>query len=245
MDYETDFKSRYLSTPHGKIHYMVHNGEGSSLIMLHGLAANTKTWTRLVQYLPESLDLYMVDLLGHGLSDAPKIRYTIAVQLSILKELIAQNKINGHFVFGHSYGGWIAAAYAKDNSAMGIILEDSSGLRIFYDNVKHSGHREAQKKEILEKAKMLNLDTYVAKSIVYDESAEEELVKEDLQRIKSKTLIIWGGDDKAIGPSYARIFNKFISDSELEIIESAKHTPHYTNPRKVSELLLRFINSNS
>ncbi len=44
-----------------------------------------------------------------------------------------------------------------------------------------------------------------------------------LYRIKAKTILIWGDDDKLIAPAYAQAFKKGIPGSELVVIPEAGH----------------------
>jgi len=63
----------------------------------------------------------------------------------------------------------------------------------------------------------------------------------DLAKIKTKTLIIWGAQDRMVPLKYANVFKKNIENSKLEIIPKAGHSPHLENPKKLSEIILEFI----
>ena len=243
MDYENDFEDYSLKTKYGRIHYKHHAGQLKTIIMVHGLASSTRTWSRLVHFLPGGLNLYLVDLLGHGESDAPETKYTVHMQVDILQSLIEDQKLKDVCLLGHSYGGWIAAVYAKDHAASSIVLEDSAGLEEFYNEVKGTETREKYKEEVLEKAVALGGRKHVVEAILDDEFRKGQLEEKDLKEIKVPTLIIWGAQDSVIEVKYARVFQREISGSRLSIIEGARHTPHYSNPEKVSETFLDFIGS--
>ncbi|MDE1855880.1 MAG: hypothetical protein KGH49_01440, partial [Candidatus Micrarchaeota archaeon] len=72
MDYDTDFIDGFTASSLGMIHYKRHKADGKKFIFLHGIGGTTKVWSRLMQFMPDNLDISLVDLLGHGKSDAPE-----------------------------------------------------------------------------------------------------------------------------------------------------------------------------
>ena len=243
MEYSHDFERKALDTEFGKIHYFVHKGSGDAcLLLLHGLASSSKTWERLLLHLPESLDICMLDLLGHGASDAPELEYNIGIQVKILSDFIARERINC-YLFGHSYGGWIAASYAaKGCQAKGLILEDSSGLKAFYEEVRGTKEREEYKSTVIERARSAGSEGHVVSSVLND-FQEGQLEDAELSAIKIPTLIIWGEDDNVIDRKFAKVFESGIGGSVLHIIKGARHTPHYAHPKTVAKILLDFMAS--
>lgn len=241
MDYEKDFLESMLKTEYGNIHYKHHRGSSSPIILIHGLAASTKTWSRLVECLPGDLDLYLIDLLGHGKSEAPHVEYTAHMQVEILETLVMKENLDAPYLFGHSYGGWVSALYAKDYPTKGIVIEDSAGLEEFYNEVKGAESRKRYKRDLLKKALALGAQRHVIESVLDEEFIEGQLEEKDLRLIRTPTLIIWGAEDNIIDVRFSRIFQNEIKGSKLSIIEGARHTPHFTNPAEVANLLLGFI----
>ncbi len=238
-----DLEDRQIDTEYGTVHYKMHEGDSDSLVLVHGLAADSRSWTRLVEYLPEGYSVCLPDLLGHGDSEAPRISYSVEIQKEVLKKLIKKEDMRGTFMMGHSYGGWVAAAYASTYSDLsGIILEDAGGLRSFFDEVRGTTKREEYKKELLKKALELNAKDYVIKSILEDEFTDSELTPEQLARIKVPALILWGENDDVIQPRFADIFHKEIIGSTLRIIKGGRHTSHYSNAKDVADVVVGFIN---
>ena len=115
----------YVQTALGKLHYRRHRGE-RTIVFLHGFGANMKAFKRLSELLPDQLGFCLVDLLGHGESEAPRIEYTVGKQAQAVKELLQSLDLQDSYLFGHSYGGWITASIAQGNyKGRGIILEDA------------------------------------------------------------------------------------------------------------------------
>lgn len=241
MDYDTDFEEGFGYTSLGAIHFMHHPGLDEKLIFLHGLGGDVRVWLKLLRYLPEDLDIFLLDLLGHGKSDAPKMDYTISAQFQALREFMALQNNGDSYIFGHSYGGWIAAYYASQPyTCKGIILEDAAGLKEQFDQIKNVNDY----KERLTRATLAvnNNKEYVIRSILdQDFSGEDQLTQKTLSTIKSPSLVIWGSNDNVISKDFAYTFTKEIKNSQLRIIDGAGHEAHYTHPKDVSELLLKFI----
>ena len=69
---------------------------------------------------------------------------------------------------------------------------------------------------------------------------DEDLLS-DLSKIKTKTLIVWGSVDKMVPLKYAHIFKEKIENSRLEIMPKVGHSPHLEDPKKLSEIILKFL----
>ena len=106
------FEEGFVTTSLGKIFYLNRKGGGRPIIFLHGIGGLLKSWDKLVPFLGQGPDLYMIDLLGHGRSDAPDINYDVMVQVQVLKELVEELGLEKPVLFGHSYGGWMAVHYS-------------------------------------------------------------------------------------------------------------------------------------
>lgn len=245
MDYEKDFEDGYEHTSVCALHFRHHPGTREKIIFLHGIGSNTKAWKRLMEYLPSELDIFLIDLLGHGESDAPQIDYTISTQFQALREFIAMQNNGDSYLFGHSYGGWIAAYYASQpTGCKGIMLEDCAGEKEFFDELLKSGNKDKYNENLLNLAMMVSGNKeYVLKSIIELGTTEDQLDHNLLSQINTRTMIIWGGDDKVLDPKYAQILSEEIKGSTLKIINGAGHDPHFTNAKEISDLIMLFIRS--
>lgn len=243
MDYEKDFLDMYADTSLGKIHYRYHDGAGKKIIFIHGFGMDTRVWSRLLEHLPNDLDVTLIDLLGYGLSEAPYIDYTVSTQFQMLKEFIALRNASDSYIFGHSYGGWVAAYFAAQPcTCRGIILEDAAGMKIYFDSIIDTGMANDYKEAQIKSAMKLNSNReHVIRSTVNSDFAEDQLTPELLSRIDKRVLIIWGGEDDIIEKKFAIMLNEGIRNSRLEFVDGAKHNPHYSDPEKVALLILDFI----
>ncbi|MBP2641477.1 MAG: 2-succinyl-6-hydroxy-2,4-cyclohexadiene-carboxylate synthase [Firmicutes bacterium] len=105
-------------------------GEGAPLLLLHGFTGSTTSWQWIVPFLRNQYQVILIDLIGHGRSDAPadSTRYSMdyAVQdlLSVL-DYLQLGKIN---LLGYSMGGRCALHFAVHfpQRVQTLILESSS-----------------------------------------------------------------------------------------------------------------------
>ena len=239
MDIKNDFDERFFLSRHGRLHYAHHKGNGPTMILLHGLAGSIKTWSRLVQHLPDSLDMYLVDLLGHGGSEAPDIDYTLLAHYESICDLVDSVIPHKFLIMGHSYGGWVASYYAAERSGIsGLILEDSSGIKEFHDERIESN--PDFKEQIVRNAMELNPHEKVIRSMLDSDNTDAYLTRSRLGIIDARTLVIWGSDDSTVNVKYAEFFKSYIKGSRLEVLKGEKHTPHYTNPGAVARLVSDF-----
>ncbi len=239
MDLEKDFESGHFGSEYGKLHYAHHKGTGPTIIFLHGFAGSIKSWTRLMQHMPQEFNIYLVDLLGHGESEAPDADYSLEMHYKTIIGLVGSENLKNYYMFGHSYGGWIVARYAMEERLSGIVLEDAAGLKEFADD-RHTENPN-YKEEMVKRAVQINPRESVLRKMLDADNEDSYLTKNNLGRIESPTLIIWGGNDTTVKTDYSKIFNKAIHGSRLVVLESEKHTPHYSNPEAVSRLLVEFV----
>ncbi len=242
MDYDT-FQDEYSYTSLGALHFKHHPADGEKLVFIHGFGASTLAWKKFMEFLPDNLDVYLVDLLGHGGSDSPDIDYTVSMQFQVLREFFSLRNSGDSYIFGHSYGGWVAAYYAtQPYTCKGIILEDPAGLKEMFDKLHAAGRVEQEKERLFREAmKEAGNDEKVMKNMIDLSFEEDHLTTELLSKINRKTLIIWGSNDTMVPVEYAKVLQGHIRGSSLSIVQNAGHIPHYERPKEVADLLLKFI----
>ncbi len=222
-------------TSFGDISYL-HNDGDIPVIFLHGLGGTGNSWLRLHRHLRTDLEVYFLDLPGHGRSAKPNVEYTVDLQCSIIDEFLRENSVSPVAIAGSSYGGWLAAKLASSMlRPRYLFLLDSAGLN---PSVAQLGKGQ----EFIEAAMAMSKynNRTVIENIVRNNSLESQRLKqEELLSIRSKTHIIWGSMDEMIPVSYSRKFAEFIPSSAVHIIEGAGHLPHLTNSEEVSEIINR------
>lgn len=242
MNFNKDFEDGKANTALGAIHFKHHKGDGKTLVFLHGFGASVLAWKKTVELLPDDYNVYLIDLLGHGLSDAPETNYTVKAQAETLWEFFEVENLSGFCLIGHSYGGWIAAYYASKYAVGELVLEDAAGLKEAFDQIVAAGREEEFKKTFFKLAMGFagNKD-YVVKSVLDSDFREDQLTDEILSEITEPTLIIWGSRDILLSPENAKIFKSKIKNSSIAMISGAGHDGHFTNPQDFVDYLTAFV----
>lgn len=243
MDFETGFGDEFIETSHGNVHVMHHRGSAEKLVFLHGVGASARTWRKLVPYLSDDYDIYLVDLLGHGKSDDPDIYYNIDLQVSVVGEVVEKENISNPFLIGHSYGAWAATFLALKIPAKGIVLIDPAGVKEHFDEIISKEGEEEYKAEMLKLLLKLGNKEHVMRSILESDFRSEYLSKEVLSRLKIPALVLWGSEDPLVPSKFAHVVAGEIGGSSLKIVEAAGHDPHYTKPEEAASYLNDFISS--
>ncbi len=229
----------FISTSLGKLSYLKRDGS-YPLIFLHGLGGTGNSFLKLNTYLNENIALFMIDMLGHGRSDKPKIDYTIEVQETVLKEFIENKGFEKFALMGNSYGGWVSMRFSIDvMNPEKLILEDSAGINVTYGEVA-----EDIRKQFVNNILKNNPgnEEYVIESIIRNNAnAKWKIKDEEFYRIISPTCIIWGDDDRIIPISYGEELNKKIKNSKFVIIKNGGHVPHYRKPQEVAKVINEFL----
>ncbi len=109
-----------------KLHYYRAGDSRPSIVLIHGITDDGLCWSPVAEVLSGEYDVIMVDLRGHGKSEAPEEGYdreTMALELS---ELIDDLSLERPTLIGHSLGGLVAMTLASLNPDLpsAMILED-------------------------------------------------------------------------------------------------------------------------
>jgi len=97
---------------HGHTIFYAVKGEGAPLLLIHGFGAGMWVWEKQIDLLSRSYRLYLLDLIGHGFSDRPRISYTPEAYLQLLKGFMDGMGVEKATLIGNSMGGGLAWAGA-------------------------------------------------------------------------------------------------------------------------------------
>ncbi len=106
-------------------------GSGPALLLLHGIANSSDTWSRVAPLLSERFTVIAPDLLGHGESSAaPRGDYSLGAHASGARDVVTALGHERVTVVGHSLGGGIAMQYAYQfpERTERLVLVSSGGL---------------------------------------------------------------------------------------------------------------------
>ncbi len=127
----------FAYSPSVKVAYDVQGTGDLPVVLLHSLGSAKESWDPLLPGLLSICQcrLYRVDLRGHGGTSAPDDhRYSLRENAAIVKAFMADQKLQGAILMGHSYGGSVALDIALDakkdgvNLVRGLILIGTPGV---------------------------------------------------------------------------------------------------------------------
>lgn len=105
-------------------------GSGQPLLLIHGTGGSRAVWRPVVDLLASHRELLLVDLPGHGESDAPPsgVAHTPIGYAKILSGALDEIGIDLAHIAGNSVGGWTALELAKLGRARSVVAIAPAGL---------------------------------------------------------------------------------------------------------------------
>jgi pimeloyl-ACP methyl ester carboxylesterase len=112
-----------------EIQLAVWEGNGKTVLCIHGLTANCRCWDVIARPLAGKHRLMALDLRGRGLSDKPASGYSEERHLIDLGCVMDDLGLDQAVLMGHSLGGYIAMGFAAryPQRVSGLILIDAGG----------------------------------------------------------------------------------------------------------------------
>jgi pimeloyl-ACP methyl ester carboxylesterase len=252
-----------------RVRYHDTQSKGSPVLLLHGLGGSIESWINNISAISaEELRVIVVDLPGFGLSDKPKINYTINFYTKFIANFIRSLKIGSSLsIVGCSLGGHIAAEVAINHPALvfKLVLISPAGA----PSVSYKGTNDLRKYIGIIKAKSVQevkkvLSSIDNNNIVKDAYAQEfyhrlsmpgakeafisafkgsanaPRLSRRLDRIKANTLLIWGKDDQIIPVKYVGLFVR-MKNCRIILIENCGHVPFISKPLLFNKTVTNFI----
>ncbi len=237
----------------GKFTYL-EKGEGTPIVILHGLMGGLSNFDGVVDYFPENgykvlipeLPLYSMSLL----------KTSVGTFARYLKEFIDFKGYDNVILLGNSLGGHIALLATKmfPEVVKALVITGSSGL---YENAMGESYpRRGDYDFIKKKAEAVFYDPEVATKEIVDDvyetvSDRNKLVKtlaiaksairhnmaKDLPNMQTPTCIIWGKNDTVTPPEVAEDFNRLLPDADLIWIDKCGHAAMMEHPDEFNQIL--------
>ncbi len=214
-------------------------------VFLHGWGCEHTSFLFCHNYLKQSA--LFVDFPPFGKSSKDIKNWTIFTYASMLISLFADLKIKKVNLIGHSFGGRVAiilSAICKDEVEK-LVLVDSAGLKprrsiFFYFKILAF---KIKRKLGLDTSKYGSCD-YLALGCdmrkIFNNIVNTHL-DEFLPFIKSKTLVIFGENDKTTPLYMARKFKRKIKNSKLVVLKNAGHFCYVDRRLEFLDLLKNFL----
>jgi len=105
-------------------------GSGPAVVLIHGMASSSSTWSGVIPELAQNATVIAPDLPGHGGSTNPGGDYSLGAHASCVRDLMIALGIPHATLVGHSLGGGVAMqmAYQFPERCERLVLVGSGGL---------------------------------------------------------------------------------------------------------------------
>jgi pimeloyl-ACP methyl ester carboxylesterase len=245
-------------------------GEGPPLLMLHGFMGSGTCWMPLMQQLKPQFRCVSLDLLGFGASSKPAIRYDVAQEVAFVRQVVDALHLDPCYILGHSFGGWVAAAYALQypQAVKGLLLAAPAGIRDDsfcgrYDHLRPLlwqtpivdwGMTLARPlAQLMGQQKALAQIQWfrqelngqpAARSFLVDRLRPEDAidtVEQEIYRLRVPTLVMTGDRDETIPLWHSQTYASIIPDAQLKIIPDADHGLPQKYAPEIAELITQFL----
>ncbi|MGV0027626.1 alpha/beta fold hydrolase [Phormidesmis priestleyi] len=245
-------------------------GTGTPLLMLHGFLGDGQCWLPLMERLQSQFRCVALDLLGFGDSAKPSIQYNVAKEVAFVDQVIQKLQLAPCYILGHSFGGWVAAAYALQytDAVKGIFLAAPAGVRDDsfagrYDHLRPLLWQTPIVDWALTLLKPISipfgqrptLDQLswfrqelnaqpAARSFLLDRLRPEDAidtVEKEIHRLRVPTLVITGDRDETIPLWHCETYAQEIPNAQMVVIPDADHALPQKYAPELAEAIVQFL----
>ena len=247
------------------LHYEEY-GHGTPLLLVHGLGSSTLDWEKQIPALSARYRVIVPDVRGHGRSDKPRERYSIAGFSADLIALIEHLNLGPTHYVGLSMGGMIGFQLAVDqpqllkslcivNSAPEVKLRSRDDYWQWFKRwslmrvLSLGAIGKALGGKLFPKPEQADLRQKMAErwakndKHAYLASFDAIVgwgVQERLSRVSCPTLIV-SADRDYTPVSLKETYVKLLPDARLVVIADSRHATPLDQPEMFNQTLLEFL----
>lgn len=216
---------------------------------MHGYLSSGKSFAYQIPFFEKDFRVFAPDLKGFGENPDMKYPYSLSDYVAELRQYLKANGIVKPHVIAHSFGARIVIKAAADSPELfdRIVLTGAAGLtpkrKIRY-YIKTGVYKTLKLIVPKEKLSSFYSEDYKKLSPVMKESFVKivnEHLDDLLPRIKNRTLIVFGKNDKETPTYMGRRLNKGIKNSEYVEIKDAGHFSFIDKPLRFNMEVREFL----
>ena len=235
----------------------IEEGEGETLMLLHGLFGALSNFKDLIEYFKKS---YQVVVPILPLLELDLLHTSVGGLQKYVQRFTEHRGYNNIHLMGNSLGGHVGLIYILKNPerVKSLILTGSSGL--FENGMGDTYPKRGDKEYIRNKTALTFYDPALAtdelvnevfeitnnrlkviKIIALAKSAIRNNLGDELKNVQQPTCLIWGNNDTITPPFVGKEFNNLIPNSELHLIDKCGHAPMMEVPGEFNQILEGFL----
>jgi 2-hydroxy-6-oxonona-2,4-dienedioate hydrolase len=243
----------------------IRTGQGPTLVLVHGFLSGTAYWEGQIKMLSNHFDVIAMDLPGYGnRTQETGLNNISDFGATILEKLDALGVKNFHLM-GHSMGGMIAqeitllapdrvdllvlygtgpmgelpGRFEPIEDSMAKIKKDGMDEAKYYTVASwfNKGSQDVNFESGLRLAKPVSLNTYIngLQAMSNWNSVDR------LNQIMSKTLIIWGDNDRSYIWSQPCTLWQQIKNTNLAVMPGCSHNIHLEKVQLFNQIVFDFL----
>lgn len=235
----------------------IEEGEGPTLILLHGLFGALSNWVEVIEKFKVNHKV-VIPLLP--IYDLPLLSTNVKSISKFVHRFIMYKGYDDFTLIGNSLGGHVALVYVTQHPqhVHSLVLTGSSGLyenamggtfprREDYNFIKQKVEytffdpNSATKELVDEVYEIINNRIKLARILSLAKSAIRHNMKDELQSIKVPACLIWGKNDNVTPPDVADEFHKLLPNSDLFFIDKCGHAPMMEQPHLFNDILEKWL----
>lgn len=238
---------------------------GPPLVFINSLGSDLRIWDSVVPHFASHFPVIRYDKRGHGLSDCPAAPYTLRDHSHDLLGLLDALHVQATIVIGISVGGQIAMDFADryPTRVKALILADTApkiGTPAMWDeriNTLRQGGMAVLGDAILARwfAPQFADQAPAAYAGYYNmltrtpvegytgtcEAIRDADLREVVNTIRVKTLVMCGAEDMATPPDAGRDLAAALPNARFTAIEGAAHLPCIEQPDAMVTVMKQFL----
>ena len=249
---------KYQIQKEGDFKYVETGGEGTPLLLLHGLFGALSNFQGIVEYFSKNRNVVVPILPIYTM---PLRKLSVKGLVEHVAKFVQFKGYDKMHILGNSLGGHIGLIFAlsRQHLIKSITLTGSSGLfestmgstfpkRGDYDYVRDKTRAvfydpEIASQELIDEVfNIVNDRNMAIRLVVTAKSAVRQNLGDELHAITAPTLLVWGKQDSITPPFVAEKFDELISDTRLYFIDKCGHAPMMEHPKDFNKILEDFLN---
>ncbi len=246
---------------------MTVEGAGPPLVLVHGIGAARDAWRFMVPALKKHFTVISYDLRGHGASPMPDGDFGIEELVADLERVRERSSFEQINIAGHSLGGQIGPAYAREHPdrVLKLGLLSTAAFRTDDDSAKVWGVVKAmEQKGIPQVLETLTARWFTDEFIAANPDLVERRLKQVidtnpdvfmnvfriyagvemgpwLNEITAPSLVLTGENDGGCNPRLNKLIHEALPNSQLVVLAHVKHSILVEAADDVSGHLIRFM----
>ncbi len=255
-------------------------GKGRPIVLLHGFLGDSGNWQGVMaelfevsqQDLSHPVEVIALDLLGFGASGKPPVKYTVPQEVAFLRAVLRELDLESCILVGHSFGGWVAAAYAiaYPEQVQALCLVAPAGIRDDEFCGRYDWMRPVLWRtpivdvalwllrplaKLVGQSKTLATVSWArrelnrqpaARSFLVDRLRPEDAidtVETQISAIQAPTLVLAAELDDTIPRWHCETYAEQIAQAQLRVIPGAEHGLPQQQPGAIVRSLTHFIST--